>query len=778
MIGVNIPFNVLAVGSDINKPNYVVKNNLKLGNKSLNIEGINYATDPKTATDDQYIKFEDESLKDYLIKYIEKNGNTDKNKKYKDQITFGEAKTVNKLYISKANYNFPENFNSWNGIEFLINLKEVEIHSDEKNIPLEFHKFKNLKNINIFRLSGWKVFDNFDLLDMPEELMSNHEFAVGNTYGPLDNYYPIRLISYRNKEPIFTYVDRIDGNVKRFTFKELYKEMNNSNLFKKMEFNNKIMGNLISLNGIGLNDINMLRGITFPLNLYISGNFIEDITPLEENNKNFNIIASNQVLLYQPTSKEFTIPLKTLDNDNIVYTPLSITDYMNYVGSDVDLDKDYKSQDYPENKEPLIENGILKLRYKTEEPIIVGFEYKLNDKNLQLDEDVMKYAAKNYVKSGIDYGKGLDKTFNYFMEMFKDSKRTLIYSGNIFIDPSKIKWDSDLFTPETKLINKLVGQEVDENEYKDSITNLPENIEKFDIVKNVNTSTIGDKIAVVRITFEDNSTKDIEITVKVRNKAGIINDIINEGNIKSKEEIVTWGEEFDITDNIIGLAVNMGINKITDVTDPKIDSKQPGNYIGKVKLNFDDGSETIIDVPVKVLHDFSLSNKGNNKKPIMNVDYENKKPKFIPNDVTSEKPKLGPRKPVEEKLITKDHYSYIVGYPDNTFRPNNTITRAETASIFARLSKDQTVNKKVTFKDVKSSDWFSKAVNIGMNQGFINGYEDGTFKPDKPMTRAEFAAVISAYANREFLRNDFADVSVWSTEAIDKAYANGWMKGY
>ena len=157
-------------------------------------------------------------------------------------------------------------------------------------------------------------------------------------------------------------------------------------------------------------------------------------------------------------------------------------------------------------------------------------------------------------------------------------------------------------------------------------------------------------------------------------------------------------------------------------------------------------------------------------------DYR-RKPERKPEVKKEEEPVKKPSK-VENKLITKDHSSYIVGYPDNTFRPNNTITRAEVAAIFARLSKDQSINNIVRFKDVKANAWYSKAVQIGVNQGFINGYTDGTFKPNKPITRAEFAAVISTYANKEASRLAFNSVNSWASDAIDTAYANGWMQGY
>lgn len=132
---------------------------------------------------------------------------------------------------------------------------------------------------------------------------------------------------------------------------------------------------------------------------------------------------------------------------------------------------------------------------------------------------------------------------------------------------------------------------------------------------------------------------------------------------------------------------------------------------------------------------------------------------------------------VDKKLKTEQHYAYIVGYPDGRFGPNDIITRAQTAMIFARLSRNQNAAPASYFSDINSKDWHAKAVGIGIQEGFIKGYVDGTFKPNQPMTRAEFASVISAFAEKETKRNNYKDVDGWAAGVIDTAYVNGWMQG-
>ena len=99
-------------------------------------------------------------------------------------------------------------------------------------------------------------------------------------------------------------------------------------------------------------------------------------------------------------------------------------------------------------------------------------------------------------------------------------------------------------------------------------------------------------------------------------------------------------------------------------------------------------------------------------------------------------------------LPGKEHKAYIFGYDDGTFRADNDMSRAEAAAIFARLiadEKGETVNGKATFKDVSSKDWHYKYIGYLEKYDIIRGYTDGTFKPDEAVTRAEFVAMAVRY---------------------------------
>ena len=126
--------------------------------------------------------------------------------------------------------------------------------------------------------------------------------------------------------------------------------------------------------------------------------------------------------------------------------------------------------------------------------------------------------------------------------------------------------------------------------------------------------------------------------------------------------------------------------------------------------------------------------------------------------------------------------SYIKGYPDGTFKPQANVTRAEAAQMFATLLNGGAnfgTSSATRFSDA-SDNWFSKAVNYVVAKGLISGYPDGTFKPNESITRAEFAQMISGYVkNEKKSTTDFQDVKDhWAKDAIDKLYGNKNVSGY
>lgn len=135
------------------------------------------------------------------------------------------------------------------------------------------------------------------------------------------------------------------------------------------------------------------------------------------------------------------------------------------------------------------------------------------------------------------------------------------------------------------------------------------------------------------------------------------------------------------------------------------------------------------------------------------------------------------------ELNKTDHIRYIFGYPDQSIRPDNAITRAEAASIFFRLllNADKNSAKSSTFSDVQGGVWYSQAINYLASAGIVSGYEDGTFRPNQPITRAEFATMASKFDKLEKTGDQiFPDIqdNHWAKDFVNSAYTKGWVSGY
>ena len=136
------------------------------------------------------------------------------------------------------------------------------------------------------------------------------------------------------------------------------------------------------------------------------------------------------------------------------------------------------------------------------------------------------------------------------------------------------------------------------------------------------------------------------------------------------------------------------------------------------------------------------------------------------------------------QLNTDDHYAYVIGYPDGSVHPNGEITRAEVATIFFRLLRDDVRRANFTsyntYTDVSTDKWYNNPVSTMSRLGIIKGYPDGTFRPNDPITRAEFAAIAARFDEHKAAKlASFTDIyGHWAINEISLAYENGWIKGY
>ena len=139
---------------------------------------------------------------------------------------------------------------------------------------------------------------------------------------------------------------------------------------------------------------------------------------------------------------------------------------------------------------------------------------------------------------------------------------------------------------------------------------------------------------------------------------------------------------------------------------------------------------------------------------------------------------------VPETLNSDNHFAYIVGYEDGLVRPNDDITRAEVAAIFFRLLKDDVRDDNLTansvFTDVALGKWYNKSISTMAKIGIVKGRTADTFVPNAPITRAEFAAICSRFDRSDVeVQSNFNDISGhWAENEIRRAASLGWIQGY
>lgn len=139
---------------------------------------------------------------------------------------------------------------------------------------------------------------------------------------------------------------------------------------------------------------------------------------------------------------------------------------------------------------------------------------------------------------------------------------------------------------------------------------------------------------------------------------------------------------------------------------------------------------------------------------------------------------------VPKDLNSIDHIAYVRGYSDGTVKPNNNVTRAETATMLYRLLTDTrraAINTTInSFNDVPADVWYNESVSTMARGGYITGYEDGSFGGSRNITRAEFVTMLVRFVGVEKAECSFSDVSKdnWAYDYIATATAAGWISGY
>ena len=199
-----------------------------------------------------------------------------------------------------------------------------------------------------------------------------------------------------------------------------------------------------------------------------------------------------------------------------------------------------------------------------------------------------------------------------------------------------------------------------------------------------------------------------------------------------------------------------------------------------VTITTEGAVESITAIADKTGKEIALTDKGNGKYTFkmpgsavtVKVQFE-QKPE-IPN--VADPDSTG----VSSMLNTKEHMAYMVGYETGLFGPEEQITRAQAAQAFYRLLLDKTEDRPREFLDVPADAWYHEAVSVLAGKGIVNGTNEGTFQPERPITRAEFAAIAARFAKASTEKTvDFPDVSAdaWYYQAVQTAVSYGWING-
>ena len=210
------------------------------------------------------------------------------------------------------------------------------------------------------------------------------------------------------------------------------------------------------------------------------------------------------------------------------------------------------------------------------------------------------------------------------------------------------------------------------------------------------------------------------------------------------------------TDGVWGMTVPVGTYTVKEI------GGDVGGYTFTTTANGDKGTTATVTVRVKTAENIPA------------------KAEFV-NTYTAQG---GGDDPVPPALNGDDHFAYVIGYPDGCVHPEAEITRAEAATIFFRLLREGVRNaywsETNDFSDVSEGQWFNHAISTLAKMGIVSGYPDGTFKPGETITRAEFASMAARFdAKNGYPTADFSDVAGhWAEVEIAKAAANGWINGY
>lgn len=313
---------------------------------------------------------------------------------------------------------------------------------------------------------------------------------------------------------------------------------------------------------------------------------------------------------------------------------------------------------------------------------------------------------------------------------------------------------------------------------------------------------IGDGFTLVGI--GDSALENGSFTMTVGGKE-ITGEVINGHTVnfgtKKDDGSYPYTVDYTVTSNTFTWNINEDVYAGTEVTlSYKLKLDNPNKTAGTHGVKDLDGDGKVDDTNAAFTENDKKNALYTNKSAVLYKDANTKLAEFPKPSVSytvssgNSGSHSGSSRP---SLNTKDHYGYIIGYPVDYYtgqpttdqtkkpvRPEGKITRAEVATIYFRMLTDESRTKfwsqSSGYSDVKTGDWFNNAVSTLSNAGIIAGYEDGSFRPNGYITRAEFATIAARFFDVTYNGKDlFPDISGhWAKDYINQAANKGFVNGY
>ena len=293
------------------------------------------------------------------------------------------------------------------------------------------------------------------------------------------------------------------------------------------------------------------------------------------------------------------------------------------------------------------------------------------------------------------------------------------------------------------------------------------------------TLTTSNQTTVTVLDKENKGVANVSVTVTDKNKATATKSTDTNGKITVPVKSTGGGGSSSgggggrggsyISNNATNITV-------TDKNGKNVSVSKSTDKDGKITLTLPNGADLTGDNYYTIK---ATDSKGNAKADVSIILKDKKK--NTANGTTDKNGML--------ILPGSKHKAYIMGYPDGSFRPDGDMSRAEAAAIFARLiadKKNESVKGTPSFKDTPNNEWYSAFVGYLEKYNIIRGYEDGTFRPDESITRAEFVTIAVRYYS---LFNEVKSVSnttkyndlsnnYWAIKNISYATSEKWLNGY